>query len=275
MGLLGPNGAGKTTLLKTLLGLLRADTGTAEVLGCDAAAAPLEVRRRVGYMPETDCWIPRLKGVRLVAFAGQLAGLPAKAALTRAHEVLFYVGLGEARYRLVDQYSQGMRQRMRLAQALVHDPALLFLDEPTSGLDPGGRREMLALVKDLATRHGKHVVLSSHVLPDVEEVCEHIVVIDRGRIAARGTIEELRGREDGAYEVLLVGPVDEVVRRLRDGGLEVGEPDGDRLTVRLPEGTRPIFAAARDAGAQVRELRVVSSTLEQAFLRALGDEGGR
>jgi ABC-2 type transport system ATP-binding protein len=273
MGLLGPNGAGKTTLLKTLLGLLRSDRGRAEVLGLDAARSPLELRRRIGYMPETDCYIPGMKGIRLTTFAGELAGLPAKSALSRAHEVLFYAGLGEARYRLVEEYSQGMRQRLRLAQALVHDPDLLFLDEPTSGLDPAGRREMLDLVKDLAGPQGKHVILSSHLLPDVEEVCKFAVVLNRGRIAAAGPLEDLRDHEEGFFEARVVGDIDDVARRLKEGGIEVVGPKDGRLTVCLREGTMPLFVAARDAGAQVRELREVASTLEDAFLHALDPDG--
>jgi ABC-2 type transport system ATP-binding protein len=273
MGLLGPNGAGKTTMLKTLLGLLRADRGRAEVLGLDAARAPLELRRRVGYMPETDCYIPGVKGIRLTTFAGELAGLPRKSALSRAHEVLFYAGLGEARYRPVEEYSQGMRQRLRLAQALVHDPDLLFLDEPTSGLDPAGRREMLDLVLDLAGPQGKHVVLSSHLLPDVEEVCRFAVVLNRGRVAAAGPLEDLRDREEGFFTVRVSGDVEGVAQRLRDGGIEVTGPKDGSLTLCLREGTMPLFTAARDAGAQVRELREVASTLEDAFLSALDADG--
>ena len=269
MGILGPNGAGKTTLLKILLGLLPADSGLAEVLGIDATAHPLKARRRVGYMPEADCTIPRMTGVRLTAYAGELSGLPRRAALTRAHEVLYYTGLGEVRYRMADEYSQGMRQRLRLAQALVHDPDLLFLDEPTSGLDPAGRREMLALIKDLTTDHGKHVLLSSHLLPDVDEVCRHVMVLDRGRLISAGPLDDLRGRRDGQFEARLKGDVNAVITSLGRAGIEATELAGSRISLALPNGPLPLFAAAKDHGAQVRELREVASTLEEALLEKL------
>jgi ABC-2 type transport system ATP-binding protein len=269
MGLLGPNGAGKTTLLRILLGLLPPGGGRAEVLGLDAARQPLAVRARVGYMPESDCSIPRLTGVRLVAFAAELAGLPRKASLSRAHEVLYYVGLGEVRYRKVDEYSQGMRQRMRLAQAIVHDPEVLFLDEPTSGMDPAGRREMLSLIRDLARNHGKHVLLSSHVLPDVEGVCTFALLLDRGRLAAAGDLAALRGGGDHRFEVRVRGSIPEFIARLATEGIAAALKEEDRLEVRLPAGTIPLFAAARDAGTEVLELRAVAPSLEEALLRVL------
>ena len=273
MGLLGPNGAGKTTLLKTLLGLLEADLGTAEVLGLDATRNPLLLRRRIGYMPESDCYIPGLTGVRFVAYTARLTGMPKGDALTRAHEVLYYVGLGEARYRLADEYSQGMRQRLRLAQALVHDPDLLFLDEPTSGMDPGGRRDMLDLITDLAGAPGKHIVLSSHLLPDVEEVCPFVAVLSRGRIAMSGTVSDLRERSADAFAVRVKGDVSAFSRRLTEAGGEIFLCDGDRLSVRVATGPMTLFAAAHDTGTQIRELREVTSSLEETFLRALESAG--
>src|SRR6476619_5266734 len=180
VGLLGPNGAGKSTMIKSLLGFLVADS-------------PLDIRARIGYMPETDGHIPGMNAVSFVAYCGELAGLPRVDAMQRAHEVLFYVGLGEARYRNVETYSTGMKQRIKLAQALVHDPDLLFLDEPTNGMDPKGRDEMLELIRDLAHNKGVNLILSSHLLPDVEYTCDRVVVMDKGRIAAQGPIAELKG----------------------------------------------------------------------------------
>ncbi len=271
MGLLGPNGAGKTTLLKTLLGLTATDSGRAEVLGLNAAKSPLELRRRVGYMPETDSYIPRLSGVRFVAYAGELAGLPRRSAMTRAHEVLHYVGLDEARYRKVEEYSQGMRQRVRLAQALVADPELLFLDEPTSGMDPGGRREMLALVTDLAENHGKHLVLSTHLLPDVEEVCGYAVVLSKGTIAAAGPLSELTGQIAGSWEARVTGDVGAFLCGLaaRDVAADVFREN--RVRIRGIDSPRPLFEVALSTGCQVRELRQMASSLEDAFLKALDD----
>jgi ABC-2 type transport system ATP-binding protein len=192
VGLLGPNGAGKSTMLKALLGFIVPRGGRMRVLGLDVAASPLEIRARVGYMPESDAHIPGMNAVSFVAYCGELAGLPRVDAMQRAHEVLFYVGLGEARYRNVETYSTGMKQRIKLAQALVHDPDLLFLDEPTNGMDPKGRDEMLELVRDLAHNKGVNLILSSHLLPDVEYTCDDVVVMDKGRIAAQGGIEALK-----------------------------------------------------------------------------------
>src|ERR1043165_7384764 len=206
VGLLGPNGAGKSTMIKSLLGFLVPERGRLRVLGLDVAEAPLEIRARVGYMPETDGHIPGMNAVSFVAYCGELAGLPRVDAMQRAHEVLFYVGLGEARYRNVETYSTGMKQRIKLAQALVHDPDLLFLDEPTNGMDPVGRDEMLELVRDLWTNKGVNLILSSHLLPDVEYTCDHVVVLDKGRVAAAGPIADLKQPRGRVYELRVKTP---------------------------------------------------------------------
>src|SRR5688500_8696802 len=181
VGLLGPNGAGKSTMIKALLGFVIPDQGEMRVLDLDVRHSPRTIRSRIGYMPESDAHIPTMNAVSFVAYCGELSGLPPADAMQRAHEVLYYVGLGEARYRNIDTYSTGMKQRIKLAQALVHDPDLLFLDEPTNGLDPAGRDHMLGLVRDIS--HGKNVnvVVSSHILPDIEQVCDSVVVLRAGR----------------------------------------------------------------------------------------------
>src|SRR5436189_2295445 len=193
VGLLGPNGAGKSTMIKALLGFIVPERGRMRVLGVDVAESPLDIRARVGYMPESDAHIPGMNAVSFVAYCGELSGLPPADAMQRAHEVLFYVGLGEARYRNVETYSTGMKQRIKLAQALVHDPDVLFLDEPTNGMDPKEREEMLALVRDLS--HDKHIslILSSHMMPDVESVCDSVVVMNHGTVVMRGPIATLKG----------------------------------------------------------------------------------
>ena len=220
VGLLGPNGAGKSTMIKALLGFLVPERGRLRVLGLDVAEAPLEIRARVGYMPETDGHIPGMNAVSFVAYCGELAGLPRVDAMQRAHEVLFYVGLGEARYRNVETYSTGMKQRIKLAQALVHDPDLVFLDEPTNGMDPKGRDEMLELVRDLARNKGVNLILSSHLLPDVEYTCDQVVVMDKGRIAAAGPIDALKQPRGRVYElrVKTPGELDGFFDRLRAAG---------------------------------------------------------
>jgi len=272
-GLLGPNGAGKTTLLKTLLGFLTPDRGRMTAFGKDPTREPLEVRRRLGYMPEQDCHIPGMTAAGFVAFAGELSGLPRDEAISRAHEVLYYVGLGEARYRNVETYSTGMKQRVKLAQALVHDPDLLLLDEPTNGLDPQGREEMLALIRDIATRRGMSLILCSHLLHDVERVCEQVIVLNQGQIARQGSVRELTGARKQVFDVRFKGDASAVLTDLKDMGADWREGD-DGVRLFLPEGQGPdtVFRVAQQCGVQVRHLRPGAETLEDVFLRALGHE---
>jgi len=276
VGLLGPNGAGKSTMIKSLLGFIVPTQGKMRVLGLDVAVSPLEIRARIGYMPESDAHIPGINAVEFVSFCGQLAGLPAADATQRAHEVLYYVGLGEARYRKVDTYSTGMKQRIKLAQALVHDPDLLFLDEPTNGMDPKGRDEMLELVRDLAHKKGVNLILSSHLLPDVEYTCDHVVVMDKGRIAAAGTIEALKQPRGRVYELRVKTPSDleAFFDRLRAAGLECHATDDDVVRVFVPGdgGARQLFALSASAGVQVRHLRPSVPTLEDVFAHAVGED---
>lgn len=285
VGLLGPNGAGKSTMLRALLGFVAPTSGRMEVLGYDVAQAPLDIRARVGYMPESDAHIPGMNAVSFVAYCGELAGLPRVDAMQRAHEMLFYVGLGEARYRMVDTYSTGMKQRIKLAQALVHDPDLVFLDEPTNGMDPRGRDEMLDLVHDLAHQKGVHLILSSHLLPDVEYACDHVIVMDKGRVAAHGPIAGLRQPRGQVFELRLKAPAGLVpfLTRLTEAGCQhhAGTPGhdddglGDVMRVFVPGdgGARMLFTLAAAAGVQVRHLRPSVPTLEDAFARAVGDTG--
>jgi ABC-2 type transport system ATP-binding protein len=271
VGLLGPNGAGKSTLLKILLGLLPSDRGSATVLGRDVATEPMDVRRAVGYMPEVDAFVPGLTGAEAVQFAGTLCGLPTRTAQQRAHEILYYVGLAESRYRRVEQYSMGMRQRLRLAQALVHDPGLIFLDEPTNGLDPDGRDEVLGLIDDLVRSHGKSIVLCSHLLHDVEAVCEHVVVLRQGAIALEGPVDEIRRLERGTYHVRVSGPDDAFETAARERGFDVERQDEETLRIRVPEGVtaHDLFAAAHGAGCAIRGLSTVEQSLEGVFIRAV------
>src|ERR1700748_1119912 len=276
VGLLGPNGAGKSTMIKSLLGFIVPDGGRLRVLGLDVAETPLEIRARVGYMPESDSHIPGMNAVSFVAYCGELAGLPRVDAMQRAHEVLFYVGLGEARYRNVETYLTGMKQRIKLAQALVHDPDLLFLDEPTNGMDPKGRDEMLELVRDLAHNKGINLILSSHVLPDVEYTCDHVVVMDKGAIAASGPIAALKQPRGRVYElrVKIGTDLDTFVQRLQAAGLECKQTDEDIMRVFVPGegGAQQLFALAAADRAQVRHLRPSVPTLEDVFAHAVGEE---
>src|SRR5499427_4387272 len=276
IGLLGPNGAGKSTMIKSLLGFVIPKQGQMRVLGLDVATSPVEIRARIGYMPENDGHIPGLNAVEFVSYCGELSGLPRADATQRAHEVLYYVGLGEARYRKVDTYSTGMKQRIKLAQALVHDPDLLFLDEPTNGMDPKGRDEMLELVRDLAHNKGINLILSSHLLPDVEYTCDHVVVMDKGAIATSGPIAALKQPRGRVYElrVKTAGELDAFVERLRAAGLDCHSTDDDVVRVFVPGegGARQLFALAAAAGVQVRHLRPSVPTLEDVFAHAVGED---
>src|SRR6185295_16783867 len=276
VGLLGPNGAGKSTMIKSLLGFIVPASGTMRVLGRDVATAPLDIRARVGYMPENDAHIPGMNAVTFVAYCGELSGLPPADAMQRAHEVLFYVGLGEARYRAIETYSTGMKQRIKLAQSLVHDPDLVFLDEPTNGMDPKGRDEMLELVRDLAHRKGVNLILSSHLLPDVEYTCDHVVVMDKGTVATYGPIASLKQPRGQVFELRVKAPEGTAwfVERLRAEGLECKATEEDVMRVFVPgeAGARELFALAAAAHVQVRHLRPSVPTLEDVFAKAVGVE---
>jgi ABC-2 type transport system ATP-binding protein len=277
-GLLGPNGAGKTTLLRILLGLLPA-AGETRVLDLDPMRRPRQVRALLGYMPESECIIPGLFGVDVVAYMGRLAGMPRRDAFKRAHEVMYYVGLEEERYRETTEYSLGMQQRLKLATALVHDPSLLLLDEPTNGLDPKGRDEMLTLIRELAHEHGKNLLLSSHLLPDVEHVCRDVIMLREGRIARRGPIDELTTSERGSYVVVVRGDTVRFRAALEAAGAEAAgaETAGDgEVEVRLAAGADAslVFRAAVTAGVQVRGLKPVRRTLEDVFLAAVEERRG-
>jgi ABC-2 type transport system ATP-binding protein len=273
VGLLGPNGAGKTTLIKTLLGFVKPASGSGVVLGNDIVAQPREVRQKVGLMPEQDCHIPGMSAVQFVAYAGELAGMPSEHAIQRAHECLEYSGLGEARYRNVETYSTGMKQRIKFAQALVHGPKLLLLDEPTNGLDPAGREEMLALVKDVSHGKGVNVLVSSHLLPDIERVCDEVLVVVGGRLRAKGPMRELRRIEGHPIDIELREPNTIFIEKLQAHGIELLEarPYAYRVqTSGTPEQLAPlVLKTAKETGAQVRGFKLAERTLEEAFLSAL------
>jgi len=274
IGLLGPNGAGKSTLLKCLLGLIPFD-GEARVLGLPSAKSGGEIRDRVGYMPEHDALLLGANAVELCTYAAELSGLPRSEAMQRAHAALYYAGLEEKRYQPIDGYSTGMKQRVKLAQALVHDPELLFLDEPTSGLDPRSRDEMLELVAELPERRGCAIVLSTHLLPDVERVCDHAVIMHKGRVRFVGSIDELRGARgrDSELAVEVKADADKLAAALVAAGAKCRVTSPIALAVDLPADAtnQLVFAAARDAGLQIRGLEVRRDSLEAAFLRVIGE----
>ena len=271
VGLLGPNGAGKSTLISLLLGQTPASGGRAKVLGFDIQKGQLKIRQRIGYVPENDCMIPGMSGVGYVYYSGRLAGMQHADAMQRAHEVLDYVGLEEARYRPSDQYSTGMKQSLKLAQAIVHDPDLLFLDEPTNGMDPHGREMMLTLIEDLG-KAGISVLLSSHLLPDVERLCDRVIIMGGGEVLSEGKIAEMNKPHPTLYRVDYSGDGVPFRRRLVESGVCVLEQVDGFLQIELPaEGAqRLVLESARDSGIHVIGLKPKRSSLEEMFLSALG-----
>ncbi|HRF58585.1 MAG TPA: ABC transporter ATP-binding protein [Fimbriimonadaceae bacterium] len=274
VGLLGPNGAGKTTLIKTLLGFVTPASGSGIVMGLDAFRDGPKLRQRIGFMPEQDCHIPGMTAVGFVAYAGELAGMPSAQALRRAHEVLEYCGLGEARYRNVETYSTGMKQKIKLAQALVHGPRLLLLDEPTNGLDPRGREEMLKLIRSIS--HGKdvNVLVSSHLLPDIERTCDQILLVYQGRLREQGMIEDLKRLAGLPVDVQLREVSDAFLREVTIRGMTFLGMVGSttyrlQAPVTLEESAARVFDAARSAEAQIRGFEKAERTLEEAFLEAV------
>lgn len=276
VGLLGPNGAGKSTLIKMLLGFVQPNRGAAKVFDLDVQTEQVAIRQRVGYMPEDDCLIPQMNAVQLVAYAGELCGMPFRDAMQRAHEVLFYVGVDEERYRPISGYSVGMRQRVKLGQALVHDPKLLLLDEPTNGMDTSGREEMLELVKDISADKGIDVLLSSHLLPDVESACKSVIALSHGSLVVQGEIEELRKNHGQAFDLKIVGDRDVYVAALERYPYDTElRPNGHvRVTSKATDQTEGtfFFKLAHETGVQLRQLREVRHSLEDVFADAMETE---
>jgi ABC-2 type transport system ATP-binding protein len=270
VGLLGPNGSGKTTMIRTLLGLVRVDSGSGCVLDLDFQTRQLDIRRLVGFAPEDECLFPRVNGIEFAAYAGALVGMRKKDAMQRAHEVLDYVGLGEARYRQASSYSTGMKQRLKLASAIVHDPKLLILDEPTNGMDPKGREEIIELARDLSRNKGMSLIFSSHLLPDVEAVCDQIVVLGGGRLLAEGKIQDLKQLHKQWFEVRLKAEPASFAQKLNALGCETKVRE-ESLLVHLPEGQSPqlVWRAAAEHREQIRFLRPQRATLEEVFLNAV------
>jgi ABC-2 type transport system ATP-binding protein len=279
VGLLGPNGAGKSTLLKILMGLIPPTSGTGRVLdqplgGDRDAANNWQLRRRIGFMPEADSLVPGLTGIEYVGLAGELCGMPRRQAQRRAHEVLSYLQLEEARYRKVEQYSAGMKQRVKLAQALVHDPPVLLLDEPTSGLDPAGRDALLKLVVELGTDHGKSVILSTHLLADVQAVCERVVILAGGRVRGQGTVEELCSVREDRYRLRLQGEAGRFRDDLEAEGVKVLADNGQgEWRVAVPAGWSNLafFKLADLNDVTIRALVRDDETLEELFLRTVNN----
>jgi ABC-2 type transport system ATP-binding protein len=270
IGLLGPNGAGKSTLINTLLGFHPVAGGAARVFGRELALEPSAIRSAIGYMPESDAFIADMTGVSFVRYMAELAGLPPRLALERTHEAFLYVGLGEARYRKLGSYSLGMKQLAKLAQAIVHGPRLLLLDEPTNGLDPPGRQRMLKLIREIRDTHGVHLLLSSHLLRDVEECCDEVLILKSGLLSARCNLAEERRAQRKFLELETTGGngLPEALARL---GCECASFGNGRLKLVLPDQLtiQQLYAAAAAQGVQIRRFSYRRDSLEDIFLRAM------
>jgi ABC-2 type transport system ATP-binding protein len=277
IGLLGPNGAGKTTLIHTLLGFHPPSAGTAQIFGQDINHDAKHIRSLIGYMPERDSFIAKMSAVHFVRLMGELSGLPGEAALERAHEALFYVGLGEARYRRLETYSLGMKQLAKLAQAIVHGPKLIFLDEPTNGLDPPARQRMIKLIREIRDSGQAHIVLSSHLLLDVEECCDEILILRDGQIAVYCNLEEERKSNRKFLMLETRGDQEKFVKALADLGCEYAVSAGNRLKIVLQEGidVRDLYRLADEQQLQLRRLSYKRDSLEDIFLKAMENGYGR
>jgi ABC-2 type transport system ATP-binding protein len=271
IGLLGPNGAGKSTLINTLLGFYKPSSGSARVLGYDVRTETRLIRSLVGYMPENDAFISKMSAVSFVQMMAELSGLPPAAALERAHEALFCVGLAEARYREVGTYSLGMKQLAKLAQAIAHGPKLLILDEPTNGLDPSARQRMIRMIRDIRDSKQLQIVLCSHLLRDVEDTCEEVLILNQGRIAHYSNLEEERKANKRFLELETYGANGDFTEAIEKLGCECAVT-ANRLKMILADGVeiRDIYRIAAERDVRIRRLNFRRDTLEDIFLKAMG-----
>jgi ABC-2 type transport system ATP-binding protein len=272
--LLGPNGAGKSTLIKVLLGLLRATSGRGRLLEFQLGRQNRQIRERVGYMPEDDCYLAGLSGVESVQLSAQLSRFPGLEALRRAHEILDFCGMGQERYRAVETYSTGMRQKLRFAQALVHDPPLLILDEPTSGLDPAEREAMLSRIQILARKHGKAVLLCTHILPDVQAVSDSVVILAKARVRIAERLERLSQPTNPSLQIQILGDPSLFATRLEQAGLKPKIDPRGALTIEGPhaELAARLWQIAHQAGVGIRSIEPSKNSLEEIFLAAVKEQ---
>lgn len=270
-GLLGPNGSGKSTLIKILLGLLQSDSGTATVLGLDPKKQAREIRSRVGFMPEDDCYIENISAVEMVQFAARLNGQPALESLRRAHEILDFCGVQEERYRLIDTFSTGMRQKVKFAQSIVHDPQILIMDEPTSGLDPEERQIMLRRIRNLAERAGKAVIISTHILPDVEAVCDQVLILSQGRLRLADSLQTLTATAPELH-LKVLGSAEQLVEALTNSDFDAVLTERGTIVVQHSGDVAPIWSCARKTGVTIRSLTPAKNTLEEIFMEAVSGD---
>lgn len=271
IGLLGPNGAGKSTLIRVLLGLIPATSGTGKVFSWDIVEKPLMIRQRIGYMPENDCFLLDINAVSYLSYLGQLSGLSTHDAMQRAHEALYYVKIGDERYRKIATYSSGMKQKVKLAQALVHDPVLIFLDEPTTGLDPTGRREMLNLIKKIVEEQKKNILFSSHILTDIEQICDNVIIMNHGELVRVGKLKNLLFEKKPDLVVRVRGNEDKFISMLMESSLQPIKRKNDILIKHSPGLSRRILELAARSGVQLRYLNSSKRTLEELFVKLINE----
>jgi ABC-2 type transport system ATP-binding protein len=276
IGLLGPNGSGKSTLINTLLGFHAPSRGTARVFDLDVRTHSREIRASIGYMPENDSFIGNMSGIHFVRYMAELAGVPASNALERAHEAMFYVGLGEVRYRKISTYSLGMKQLAKLAQAIVHGARLLILDEPTNGLDPVARQRMIQLIREVRDAGDVTLLISSHLLRDVDETCDEVLILKTGHIAAICNLEEERRANRRFIELETVAAQEAFGTAIRQLGCECARFPGERWKLVMPETVeiRDLYSIAAQQGVQIRKMNYRRDSLEDIFLSAMDSKLG-
>src|SRR5208337_2211093 len=277
IGLLGPNGAGKSTLINTLLGFYSPSSGSAQVFGYDIGTETRKIRSLVGYMPENDAFISQMSAVSFVCMMAGLSGLPSSTALERAHEALFYVGLAEARYRKLGTYSLGMKQLAKLAQAIVHGPKLMILDEPTNGLDPPARQRMIRLIHEMRDSRELQILLCSHLLRDVEETCDEVLILKAGRQVHYANLEEERRANKRFLELETAGDDGGFAEAVENLGCECAVTSGKRMKMVLPESfvIRDLYRLAEERNVQIRRMNYRRDSLEDIFLKAMENSNGR
>ncbi len=270
-GLLGPNGSGKSTLIKSLLGLVSLNSGSGSVLGKSIASQRRLIRERVGYLPEDDCFIAGLSGIEAVHLMARLAGLPDREGLRRSHEMLDYADVGQERYRPVESYSTGMRQKLKFAQALVHDPQLVIMDEPTNGLDPQQRSSMLRRIGQLARQHGKSILLSTHILHDVQSTCDSVVILSKGEVRIHDSLAQLSQPSRPGMQVTIRENAIDFIALLNRQSMSVDEQSDGSLWIHdiLPEQSGRIWQAAMTTNVSIVKLQPGKNSLEQVFLDAV------
>ena len=272
IGILGPNGAGKSTFVKIALGLIESTSGEVTVLGENLDKNSIEIRKKIGYMPEHDCIPNKMTGVEFLIEMGQVSGLDYQTATQRTHEILGHLRMGEEKYRLIEEYSGGMRQKIKLAQGLVHGPELMFLDEPTSGLDPNARQEMLETINGLAEISNTNVLLSTHILQDVETVCDHVIIINNGKLQIKENVKELVKRQTDTIQIRVGENSDDFISILKQNNnkrnIEITER-WIRIPYKNDDSFKEIISAAATARCQLYEMERIAVTMDNIYLEVV------